>query len=236
MTVSLFGWIDCITATVVVFSGIITSLLFVYLGSKREAPRLKQLGIIALMAGLMYLGVFLDFVFVLTTGRNLDNSWGATALLSYIWFGPLIILAIFLGTQMVMPKHVLKITIVYVIISVIFTILIFMDPFNSFYFGYPSNPKNPDVLIDYNVNSFSVAGILMGIMMVGVLIFLGIGILVKASQTTGDLRMRFLAIALGAFCYGIFGIFEGLTVPGIGVIFVRIGYISSFWFMYYGFR
>ncbi|MDX1798136.1 MAG: hypothetical protein R3255_05765, partial [Candidatus Lokiarchaeia archaeon] len=91
-------------------------------------------------------------------------------------------------------------------------------------------------LIDYNVNLNTIAGYLMGGLLISVIIFLGLGFIYKAFQSTGAIRKNFLYLSLGSLCFCIFGLLEGLTVPGIWVIFVRIGYLSSFWFMYLGLK
>ena len=240
MALSTFGWIDGITASMEVLFGLIFGFFFLYQGKKRKANQLVKLAIVSMMAGLMFLGVFLDFVLIVTTGSNIDNSWGAAGLLSYIFFAPLIVLAIYIGSELHFPekKNIEKILLLlYSILGVIFTIIIFLDPFNSFYFGYPKGyPNDPEQLIDYNINLASIAGVLMIVMLFSILVFLGIGTLIKGMKLSGEIKKRFILISLGAFCFGIFGIFEGLTIPAGLLIVVRIGYLSSFWFLYYGLR
>lgn len=231
---SYLGLIDGITASLVVILGAAFATFFLIMAKKRNAKMLYYLGIISLLAGLMYLGVFLDFIILVITGSNIDNSWGAAALLSYIWFAPLIVIAVYIGSELVKPALKKWVIIPTLIIGIIFTILVFLDPFSSFYFGYYEEHR--PTLIDYNVNLLSIAGLFMAILMAVIVIFLGVGVFLRGMQMEGDIRVRFLSVALGALCFGIFGIMEGLTVPGVMVIIVRIGYLSSFWFMYYGLR
>ena len=82
----------------------------------------------------------------------------------------------------------------------------------------------------------TLAGILMGVMLITVLIFLGLGFLYKAFQSSGDIRKNFIYLSVGSICFCIFGLLEGLTAPGFLVIIVRIGYLSSFWLMYLGLK
>ena len=238
MALTTFGWIDGITASMEVIFGIVFGLFFLYQGKKRKANQLVKLAIVSMMAGLMFLGVFLDFVLIVLTGSNIDNSWGAAGLLSYIFFAPLIVLAMYIGSELHFPekKNIEKmLLVVYSTLGIIFTIIIFLDPFSAFYFGYPDGyPNNPNELIDYNINLTSIAGLIMIFMLFSVLILLGLGTLIKGMKLSGEIRKRFILISLGAFCFGIFGIFEGLIVPGGILIIVRIGYLSSFWFLYYG--
>ncbi|MHA1986633.1 MAG: hypothetical protein ACW98D_08345 [Promethearchaeota archaeon] len=233
MTLDINGWIDGITASGVVIFGIVIGFFFFYEAKKRNAKLLVFLGLANLFAGLMFLGVFLDFLYVLVIGQNLINN-GIVALLSYIWFAPVILSAIYIGAELIAPKLLKPIFIIFLIISIIFEILIFINPEGSFNF-YPSIPDPPIInLIDYNVNLLTLAGILMGGMLLPVLVFLGFGFLYKAFQSSGEIRKKFFLLSIGSIFFCIFGLLEGLTAPGILIIFVRLGYVSSFILMYFG--
>ncbi|MFX0030440.1 MAG: hypothetical protein ACFE8B_14605 [Candidatus Hermodarchaeota archaeon] len=235
MTLELNGWIDGITASGVVLLGIIFGLFFIYKSRKTGAKLLLYLGLANMLAGLMFLGVFTDFLLVLISQQNIENN-GIVAILSYIWFAPVIITSMYIGTWLLTPKIKLHIVIIFLIISIAFEIIIFIDPLNSFNF-IPEPPTPPDgVLIDYNVNILTIAGILMGGLLLPVLIFLGLGFLFKGLKTSGVIRKNFLFLSAGSITFCIFGLLEGLTVPGFLVILVRIGYLSSFWLMYLGLK
>jgi hypothetical protein len=60
--------------------------------------------------------------------------------------------------------------------------------------------------------------------------------MVKGLKTSGDIRKNFLFLSAGSIFFCIFGLLEGLTVPGFLVILVRVGYLSSFWLMYLGLK
>lgn len=233
--VSLDGWIDGITASGVVILGIIFGLFFIYVSRKRGAKLLIYLGLANLLAGFMFLGVFLDFLLVVLTEHNIDNTNGLVGILSYIWFAPVIIVSMFIGAELLTPKIKWHIVLLFLLLSIVFEIVIFMDPLGSFYFDVPTTTP-PEELIDYNVNLNTLAGMLMGGFLLSVLVFLGFGFLYKAFQSTGDIKKKFYFLSIGVFCFCIFGLLEGLTAPGFMVIIVRIGYLSSFWFMYVGLR
>jgi hypothetical protein len=233
MGLDLNGWIDGITASGVVVFGIVIGLFFFYEARKRNAKLLVFLGLANLFAGLMFLGVFLDFLFVLILNQNMVNN-GLVALLSYIWFAPVILSAMYIGAELIAPKLLKPIFIIFLIISIIFEVVIFIDPVNSFNF-IPSIPDSPSTnLIDYNVNLLTLAGILMGGLLLPVLVFLGFGFLYKAFQSSGEIRKKFFLLSVGSIFFCIFGLLEGLTAPGILMIIVRLGYVSSFILMYYG--
>lgn len=229
-----FGWIDGITASGVVIFGIIFGSYFIYKSRKADANILVYLGLANLFAGLAFLGVFIDFLLVIFTKTNLNNTYGMVALLSYIWFPLAVITAIYIGAKLIIPKAKWYIMSIFITLGIVFYVVIFMDPFGSFNFVPPSVPG--EGLIDYNLNLFSLAGILMAVFLLFVIILLGIGFLIKSIKSTGVLRTKFLLLSLGSIFFCVFGLLEGLTIPGFTVIFVRIGYLSSFWLMYYGLK
>ena len=231
---STIGWVDGITASGVVISGCIVGLFFIYKAKKLEANLLFYLGILGILAGLAFLGVFLDFVIVILTSKNMDNTYGMVGLLSYIWIAPLIVLAIHIGAKLMIPKKKWIITSIYLVLMVIFELLLFLNPLGSFNFNEPK--KSGEALIDYNLVLTSPAGFLMIIFIGSIVIFLGIGFLIKGIQSTGELRRKFFYLSTGIFLYAIFGLFESLTEPGFALIMIRIGYISGLLFMYFGLK
>jgi len=234
MALNLVGWIDGITGSIVVLTGCILGLYFIYKSKKVGANLLLKIGLVMILAGLAFLGVFLDFLVVLFTGENISNIYGLVGLLSYVWMAPLIVLGINIGAEIMIPKKKWYITSVFIILMIIFEIFIFIDPLGSFNFVYPPSPGN--ALIDYNANLDSFAGIMMIIFIVSIIVFLGIGFLIKAIQSTGDLRKKFQLLTIGVFMYTIFGLLESLMEPGFLLIPVRVGYISGPIFMYLGLK
>ncbi|MFW9895879.1 MAG: hypothetical protein ACFFD7_08750, partial [Candidatus Thorarchaeota archaeon] len=103
MALDLNGWIDGITASGVVIFGFAIGFFFFYESKKRNAKLLSYLGLANLFAGLMFLGVFLDFLLVIIIQQNIVNN-GTVALLSYIWFAPVIISAMYIGAELLTPK------------------------------------------------------------------------------------------------------------------------------------
>lgn len=231
---TLIGWIDGITASGVLIFGFLFGFFFIYKSKKTTAKILIALGLATLFAGLVFLGVFLDFVIVLVSGVNMDNTNGLVGILSYIWLAPAIITAIYIGSKLLVPKLKWAIISLFVVLSIFFYVIIFMNPFAAFNFDYPANPG--ELLIDYNTIITSIAGMLMAFFLLSTIILLGFGFLIKAFQSTGVLKKKFFLLSLGAIFFCVFGLLEGLTAPGLMIIFVRIGYLASFWFMYYGLK
>ena len=119
MPLDINGWIDGITASSVVIFGILFGLFFFYRARKINAKFLGYLGLANIFAGLMFLGVFFDFISVIFLQQNMPNN-GIVAILSYIWFAPAIITAMYIGLELVFPKVKLYFLLIILIISALF--------------------------------------------------------------------------------------------------------------------
>jgi hypothetical protein len=228
MTLSDLGMLDGISATGVVFSGIIIGLIYLRRGIKIKSKPLKLLAFATIFAGLMYLGVFLDFLWVLSTTVNMDNTVGQVGLLSYIWFAPVMVCAIWFGVEIEKPVKPIFVVSIILVIGIIFEIVVFIDP-NSFYFDTVTDGSR---LTDYNINMASPAGFLMIGLLGPILGFMGVGAMMTMKKSSGVLKKKFLLGFAGILCFAITGFLEGLTQLGALVILVRVGYISSFLLMY----
>ncbi len=236
MALSPVGWIDGVTGTLVVILGVVFAIFFYVQGRKIKSKMLKELAFVELFAGLMYLGVLLDFAWILATGDNflgisdVKNYW--VPVTSYIWFPPLLVVAIYLAVSVQYPKYAKYAALAYVVVGAVFLIRMFQDPLLSFNITYYES----EGLIDYNLNMSSPAGIWMISMFILVIVVFCLGLIYHGSKTTGALKGKFIFLAIGALCYGIAGMLEGFVVLDILIIVVRAVYAMSFLIMYFGLK
>ncbi len=231
---SYIGWINGLTAVGVLICGCTFGFYFIYQSKKNKAKLLLYLGLAAIFAGLGQLGPVLDLLTILTTNQNLTGPHGLIPTLSFIWLAPCILFAMYLGAELMMSKKKNYILVIFIVLSIFFELFIFLDPISSFTINYPENPGED--LVDDSLNFGSIPGIITIIFIISALIFLGFGFLQKAIQSTGIIRKQFLFLSIGMFLYIIFAALDGLTTPGIALVFVRIPEITSFWFMYFGLK
>lgn len=234
MSLSEMCWIDGITGSIVVIFGILFGIFFFYDGTRKDAKLLKLLGMICIFAGLLYLGLFLDFITILLTGSNFPNDRGQIAIMSYIWFPITMSLAVYVATYVQYPKKAKYFMLPFVFFGALFYLAIFLDPFGTFYFGFYE--KHTPRLIDYNINLSSRAGkILASFLLTIIIVYVG-GLIYQAFQLPSVVRKKFFILAIGALGFGISGSLEGLTQPGLEIILIRIFYLSCFWLIYIGLR
>ncbi|TXT59165.1 MAG: conserved membrane protein of unknown function [Promethearchaeota archaeon] len=233
------GWIDGLSALIVILIGLVFSVFFIIKGKRSEAKLLKILSLASFLVGIGFLGVICDFFSILFSGSNFSNANGEIALLSYIFVPWAFTIAIVFGNEIHIPTKQTKWAIsgVYAALAIVFMIIIVIDPFGSFDFIYPKGyPNSPESLVDYNVRLVSIPGIIIIVYAISLFLYLGVGILTKALKLSGDIRKNFIRISAGFICFGLFGVLEVLISPGIILIFIRVGYISSFWVVYSGLK
>ncbi len=227
-------WLDGVTATIIVAFGLISSIIFLVKYKNTKAELLRHFAYISPLAGLLYLGVCLDFWFVLLQNENLPNSWGQVALLSYIWFPPLMYFIINFNLDMLNVEKKKKILLPFILVSIVYYILIFQDPFTAFYMESPETPG--EGLIDYNSSLESAAGLILALLFIPILLYLALLFFKKGMKASGVIKRKLLLLAGACILFCIGGIGEGLTIPGGLLILVRIAYIGSFVLLFYGFR
>jgi len=227
------GWISGASATGVVIVALILGIYIVAKSRKTNANLLLFIGLTIIFSGLLWFGNVVDFLTIIITGRNLDNSTGLVGILSMMWLPFSIICAIHVGSELLFPKYKMIAALIYMILAITYEYFLFFDTLNSFEFIYPS--VNGEDLIDGPVVFTSIVGILMIVFLVSAFICWGLGFMVKAFQSTDDIRFKFMIMSISIIMFILCAMLDGMTNPGIGLIFVRLGGICSFWFMYLGF-
>ncbi|MHA1150082.1 MAG: hypothetical protein ACTSR8_17755 [Promethearchaeota archaeon] len=219
----------CVTAFSIIF-GIFSSIQ----GRKKEAALLKVAGLMIFFIGLLWLGPTTDFLWIMISNKNIDNSWGLYGILSYMWVAPAITLAMYIGAELLAKEKQKMIIVLFVLLSIVFEFILFTSTMESFTFVEPEQPGTE--LIDSSHNMGYPTFYLIIIFLVSAAIFDGVGFLLKASKTSGVVRKKFLYLGLGFLVFVVCAAFDSLASPGIGLVFVRLGVITSIILLYNGLR
>ncbi len=148
---SLLSIIEGITTISIVIFGSCMGLFFYYKASKLNVNLLSYLGLMIFLAGISYMGTLYDFLTILVTGTNMDNSNGLLAILCYMWGPPVLVLGLYIGAKLMIPEKKLYFIFVFVIIGIMYEIMIFLDPLNNFAFIYPDIPGE-EIIEDTIIN------------------------------------------------------------------------------------
>jgi len=230
--VSELGLLDGLTALGVIISSVTCGALSIYTSKKLDAKLLYYAGLSILLSGLLYLGPATDFILVSTTGKNIRPIYWY-GILSYMWVAPAIIPAMYLGAELLAPNKKKIIVGVYIILGLIFEAFLWLDTANAFTFTLGTPGQD---LIDASYNRTHPTFFFIAFFLVSVFIFLGIGFLIKAKQSTGALRKKFILMSIGYLDFVISGMLDSLFAPGLMLFFVRIAMMGSSWLIYIGLK
>jgi len=230
--VSTLGYLDGLTATGIILSSVIFGLLSFYHARKLGARLLGVAGVMMIFIGLFWLGPFVDFLLIIFTGKNISPIF-VYGWLSYVWVAPAIVIAMYLGTELLVPEKKKIIITIYAILGIIFELFIFLDIPGSFTFTL-NNPGQDT--IDSSFNRGSPAYFLIIFFLISALIFMGIGFAVKAKQATGEIRKKFTYLSIGFTIFVICGAIDSILPLGVAIGVSRAVMMSFALFMYLGLK
>lgn len=229
----LFGWLNGISAMGVLTINLIIGFYSLYKASKLKAKLLTVTSLTIIFIGLLWLGPTTDFLKILITGTNIDPVW-VYPLLSYVWAAPGITFGMYIGGELLIPKKKWILVGAFIIISIAYEYFLFSNPIASFKY-VPASPLGSD-LIDTSSNYSYFTAYFLIVFILSILIFNGIGFLVKAKQATGVLRKKFLYLAIGFIVFAIIVTFDSVLPPLLLLFIVRFGIIISSILLYLGIK
>jgi len=230
--VDALGLLDGLTATGIILSATFFALLSLYKSIKLKAKLLTVAALTMLFVGFLWLGPFIDFILVTFTGTNITPI-ELYSLLSYLWVAPVLIVAMYLGGELLLPKYKWGLVGAFVVLGIIFEYFLWFQTAESFTWTL-INPG--EGLIDASFVRTHPTFLLIALFLVSAVVFLGVGFLIKAKQATGEIRKKFIYMSLGFIIFVVCGALDSiLTIPlTIGV--VRLVMMTFALFMYLGLK
>ena len=230
--VDALGLLDGLTATGIILSATIIALLSLYKSIKLKAKLLTFAALTMLFVGFLWLGPFIDFILVTFTGTNITPIY-FYSLLSYLWVAPTLIVAMYLGGELLMPKKKWILVGAFIILGVIFEYFLWFQTDQSFIWTL-NNPG--EELIDASFVRSHPTFLLVAVFLVSALVFLGIGFFIKAKQATGNLRRKFFYLGLGFTIFVVCGALDSILTIPIAIGFVRVLMMTFALWMYLGLK
>ncbi|MFX1499157.1 MAG: hypothetical protein ACFFBH_16695 [Promethearchaeota archaeon] len=246
LILGLEGWLNGISALGVVLINLLIGFYSLYKSAKLKAKLLAVTSITIIFVGLLWLGPATDFITILVTSpsHNIQPYW-LYPILSYVWAAPGIFFGMYIGGELLMPKRKWILLSVFLIICVVYEVFLLWNPpygiFSSFNFTVPGVdfPVGSD-LIDTSSMPLPVSWYptfyFLILFILSILIFNGIGFLIKAKQATGILRKKFSYLSIGFILFAIIVVFDSVVPPMVALSIVRFGIIVSSILLYLGIR
>ncbi len=233
MTIAFEGWLDGLTASGIILSSAFFGLLSLYKSIKMKAKLLSIAGIMIFFVGFLWLGPTIDFLFKLIADNNIEPVQ-VYVLLSYTSVAPALFFAIYLGSELLVPKLKWLFLGVFIVLGVIFEMFLWFSPIQSF--EYPIEVKVADGLIDASFNRTHPTFLMVAVFLVSALIFLGIGFAIKAKQATGLLRKKFTYLSIANIIFVLCGALDSILTLPLAIGFVRVVMMTFALWMYLGLK
>ncbi|TXT63467.1 MAG: conserved membrane protein of unknown function [Promethearchaeota archaeon] len=235
MVLTIEAWLNGISAVGVVVTNIIIGIYILYRSFKLDAKLLKYAGAMIILIGLLWSGPAMDFTKILLTGTNIpENIKFLYVYASYIWVAPAILLALTIGAEMIAPQRKKAILIFIGITSALFEIGVIVFPYLSYTFPDP-HPTGGE-LIDTSLNFAFFTFYALFIIILTIIIFNGVGSFLKAKDSTGILKRKFIYLGLAFIVFPAAAVFDTLIPPGAFLSIVRMLIIVSAVFLYLGLK
>ena len=217
----------------IVFSYCIFGLFFIYKSKKTNAELLFYAGLVAICAGLGWIAPCIDFITILLTGNNMDIVFTLYFHVIGTMLIPLTqIFLIYIAVKLIIPEKKWYILLIYLALGIAFEIALLLDTKGSLTLIYPDSPAED--LIDMQF-AFGSPLFIIYIIFLPIIIFCGIGMLIKGIRSKGVIRKKLLLISMGIIFTLTIAITDAITA-GIIIIFVRFGMVSCLMFFYLGLR
>ncbi|MFX0023000.1 MAG: hypothetical protein ACFE9S_11805 [Candidatus Hermodarchaeota archaeon] len=230
--VSFLGWIDGLTATLIILSSTAFGLLSLYKSIKLKAKLLTFAALTMFFVGCLWLGPTVDFFMVLLTGANI-NPIEVYSLLSYLWVAPTLVVAMYLGGELIFPKRKWILVGIFIVLGLVFEYFLWFQTDASFTWTLV-NPGED--LIDASFVRTHPTFLLVAVFLVSALVFLGIGFFIKAKQATGALRKKFFYLGFSFTLFVVCGALDSIIPPGIYIGFVRVAMATFSIWQYLGLK
>jgi len=230
----LEGFLNGLSAFGVLLINSINGIYVYYKSKKLDAKLLSYAALVILCMGFLWLAPTIDFLTILITENNLNPYW-VYPILSYMWVAPAIIFSMYIGTELLIPDKKRYVLSIYVILGVIFEIVLFLFPAESFIVTIP-NPSGSNIIDTSHVYG-SITFILIAIFLGSGFVFDGIGFLTKMFKAKEKIvKKKFLYMSIGFILFTLVAVFDSLIPPGPALPFVRFGIIISSLLLYAGLK
>ncbi|MCK4287486.1 MAG: hypothetical protein KAX18_14845 [Candidatus Lokiarchaeota archaeon] len=227
------GILDGGTAALIVFSSIGFGLFSLYKSIKLKASLLTIAGFAMVFVGFLWLGPTVDFIFLLLGLGNIV-PYEMYAILSYLWVAPALIFAIYLGSELLVPKKKWILVAIYIVLGIVFEYFLWFDTAASFRTLAPTIPG--ETIIDASFNTRHPTFLLIAVFLISALIFLGIGFAIKAKQSTGLLRKKFIYLSIGFIIFVLSGALDSIIKLPLAIGIIRVIMATFALWMYLGLK
>lgn len=188
------------------------------------------------IAAFPYFIAFSDFITVLLTSENIDNTYGwYGAVIMYLIVPPFTLISSYIGCELLIPKKKKQFMFISFVLTIALELILALDPIASVDIKYP-NILGEDI-VHYSIIPSSLLFFIGSLYSTFISFFNGFGLLKKGFQSEGVIKKKFTFLSLAFISYWFFGLTDVVRLfPLVITFFLRMGIIFSLIFFYLGLR
>lgn len=240
--ISIQSWINEISGTIIFLFSITMAFVLIIRHKESKARIVLNFGVTSLFVGLIYL-VFplrmISYIFPIAdfvyTQIPPSNGYIGLWFTSYLWIGITVLSATYLGTELLIPRKYRKyFHIPAWIVTLTWQLLILFGPES-----WLNAPRTSGVIGDTSFEFLTPPFFFLVIFALYLLLFLGMGFLLRAIRTGGVLEEKFIILSVGIFLMIFELIYEAISDLGESVPFLlafRILMIIGLLLLNYGLK
>ncbi|MFX1273404.1 MAG: hypothetical protein ACFFBP_09250 [Promethearchaeota archaeon] len=237
LILTIDGWLNGITSSIIVFTSIIFGIFYIYKGTKLKANLLIVGGFMAAFTGLLWSGPTIDLFWILLTPGNGNVSELFYVIISYVWVAPATTFSLYLGSRLLFQKKKLLsniFTIIFFGIGILFEVILFSTIFlgTEFLFDIDTIYTPALQIVEASFARGSLGYLLILLILVGVLAINGVGSIIAAIKGTGLVRKKFTYLSITWFLFVTVAVFDAL-LPPVPILFIaRMGMVVEVILLY----
>ncbi len=228
MAASAEAILNGVSATMILVTGYLITIRLLLAIRKSESKLLPWQALFAFALGSFYLGTVSSFINLLLNNVNLETRLVAILCYSITPLG--IGAAMYIGFSMIKPSWAKPMAWIFGLSGIPF--------WANLWFGWPENgigtalPYNPSVdLIDIELESLS--NYFTIIYIVSMMAVLGVGFIILAFRSTGEIRTRSRNYAIGLILFSVAGAIDSRGLfSGPPMVVVRVLMVVAYIFLY----
>lgn len=184
--------------------------------------------------GLTWLPEFCDFITILITKNNIDNSSGYLGFFGFFWIPFLILMGIIMGTEILELKNKKIVRTTFIILGIIFEFFLIFDLSNVIIYNNPSYPGERVIFYtfaeDHPLYYISLVNFL------AIIALCVIGMMINGFKAKGILRKKYLLFSLYYFNISVLAFLATVISHDILLITINFLIIASFPLLYFALR
>ena len=234
MALSEFGFLFGMSIVVMLIITWSFGIRFYYIAKKYNAKMLIYASFALIFFGLSWLAELCDFLTILITDKNIDNSLGYLGAIGWVWMPFTFLMGILLAIELFELKRKRSIKITYIVVGIIFELFVIFDLKNAIIYDNPS--YSGERIIYFNFADDHPLYYIFLFYFISIVFLCVIRGIIKGIKTKGIIRRKYFLFSLSYLLIKTFGTLTAILPPSEFLIVINYSIMGTFVFVYFALK